>query len=95
MNPNVQVAFISVLATTITTAGVIMSAIISNRRMQAKIVNLPEEKNPIDEGDILERLLILIEENERKEKIIVNLRKKIHALQVENAELRHRLESKN
>lgn len=95
MNPNVQVAFISVLATAITTAGVIMSAIISNRRMQAKIVNLPEEKNPIDEGDILERLLILIEENERKERIIKNLRKTVRTLQAENADLRARLEPKD
>jgi len=90
VNPNVQVAFVSVLATTVTTIGVIAAAIINNRRAQSTIVPI-EQDHTVDDGDILERLLALIAENERKEATIVSLRKKVRVLTEEVHQLRAKL----
>ena len=85
MNANVQVAFVSVLATTITTLGVVGSAYLSSRKIKNKVSEFPAEQDIFDDRDILERLLVLIKDNERKDK-------QIQHLQNENAKLKNMLE---
>lgn len=94
MDPNIQVAFISVLATLITTMGVVAVAIINNRKERDGAATAGVEA-ALDERDVLERLLSLIAENERKEAEIQSLKvaavernEKIAELMRENAALR-------
>lgn len=75
MDPNVQVALVSVLATTVTTLGVVMVAVINNRRERAGAASAGVEAG-LDERDVLDRMLSLIAENDRKEETITALRKK-------------------
>jgi peptidoglycan hydrolase CwlO-like protein len=85
LNPTVQVAALSVLTTIISTIGVIRVSIIENRKQgdqTRKIIESGgisgyEDKNL---EEILESLLEFIEENERKESKILNLRKRVRAL---------------
>ncbi len=87
MDPNIQVAFISVLATIVTTVGVVAVAIINNRKERDGAASAGVEAG-LDERDILGRMLSLIAENERKEKHITDLQADKKELQRENRELR-------
>lgn len=91
MDPNVQVALVSVLATLITTAGVIAVAAINNRKERDKAASAGVEA-ALDDRDILERMLSLIAENERKEATITSLRKKIRELNSEKHDVEVELE---
>lgn len=93
IDPNVQVALVSVFATAITTAGVIAVAIINNRKERDKAADAGVDA-ALDERDVLGRMLSLISENDRKEVTIKGLRKenreqKAKILQLEE-ELRKR-----
>lgn len=97
MDPNIQVAFISVLATMITTIGVVAVAIINNRKERAGAASAGVEA-ALDERDVLERLLSLVAENERKESEITSLKvqakarnERIRELMRENTSLRLQL----
>jgi len=81
MNPNTQVALISVIATCITTSGVIIVALINTRKPKEQVE--PKSDNSIDDGDVLDRLMALISENERKEKQIANLKEQVRKLKSE------------
>lgn len=87
MDPNIQVAFISVLATIVTTVGVVSVAIINNRKERDGAASAGVEAG-LDERDILGRMLSLIAENERKEKHITELQADKKDLQRECRELR-------
>lgn len=94
LDPNVQVAFVSVFATLITTLGVIAVAVINNRKERAKAADAGVEAG-LDEGDVLKRMLNLIAENERKELTISHLRvdkerleEALRVLRAENTMLR-------
>jgi hypothetical protein len=87
LDPNVQVAFVSVFATLITTLGVIAVAVINNRKERAKAADAGVEAG-LDEGDVLKRMLALIAENERKETTISHLRLENQGLEDENRMLR-------
>lgn len=93
MDPNVQVALISVFATTITTLGVVMVAVINNRKERTKAASAGVEAG-LDEGEVLEKLLNLMDENRRKEATIVSLRARAKKAETENADLRAQLKSK-
>jgi hypothetical protein len=69
IDPNVQVAIVTAFATAITTAGVIAVAIINNRKERAGAAEAGVEAG-LDDKDVLERILALIAENERKEEKI-------------------------
>lgn len=79
MDPTVQVALVSVLATMVTTAGVIAVALINNRKERGMAASAGVEAG-LDEKDILERMLSLIAENERKEETIQRLRAELEVL---------------
>lgn len=81
MNPNTQVALSSVIATSITTSGVIIVALINTRKPKEQVE--PKSDNSIDDGDVLDRLMALISENERKEKQIANLKEQVRKLKSE------------
>lgn len=87
MDPNIQVAFISVLATIVTTVGVVTVAVLNNRKERDGAASAGVEAG-LDERDILGRMLSLIAENERKEKHITELQADKKELQKENRELR-------
>jgi len=87
IDPNVQVALVSVFATFITTLGVIAVAIINNRKERAKAADAGVEAG-LDEKDVLERMLSLIAEGERKEQVISDLKDEVRMLKAENAMLR-------
>lgn len=61
IDPNVQVAIVSVFATTITTLGVIFVAIINNRKERSKSAEAGV-KAGMDEAEVLERMLDLMSE---------------------------------
>lgn len=90
LDPNVQVALVSIIATSITTLGVILVAVINNRRERARSAHAGVEVG-LNDKDILQRLLALIAENERKEQTIVSLNEKIRKLTAENRSLRAQL----
>lgn len=87
LDPNVQVALVSVIATFITTLGVIGAAVLNNRKERANAADAGVEAG-LDEGDVLKRMLALIAENERKETTISHLRLEKGALEEENRMLR-------
>lgn len=90
MDPNVQVAFVSVLSTFITTCGVIFVAVKNSQKERTKAAEAGVEAG-LDEKDVLGRMLALISENERKENTITELRKKLATALAENKELRAQL----
>lgn len=90
MDPNVQVAFVSVLSTFITTCGVIFVAVKNNQKERTKAAEAGVEAG-LDEKDVLGRMLALITENERKERTITELRAKVIALTSVIRELRAEL----
>lgn len=87
MDPNLQVALVSVMATLITTAGVVIVAIINNRKERTTAASAGVDAG-LDEKDVLERMLSLIAENERKENTIGRLRVDNEQLKDENRGLR-------
>lgn len=93
LDPTVQVAIVSVVATFITTAGIILVAVINNRKERSNAANAGVE-SALDEGEVLSRMLTLITENERKERTITSLRERVELLELQNADLHRRLESK-
>jgi hypothetical protein len=72
LDPNVQVALVSVFATTITTLGVIAVAVINNRKERAKAADAGVDAG-LDEKDVLTRILTLIAENDDKTQKIVTI----------------------
>jgi hypothetical protein len=74
----------------ITTVGLIVVAIINNRkeRNQAAVTGI---EVALDERNVLERMLALIADNERKEKIIQAKDTEIEALKTERDSLRAEL----
>lgn len=90
IDPNVQVALVTVIATSITTAGVIIVAIINNRKERVKSAGAGVEAG-LDEKNVLERMLSLIADNERKEKTIVKLEAKVKSQAATIANLRAQL----
>lgn len=87
LDPTVQVAVVSVFATGITTLGIILVAVINNRKERSNAANAGVE-SALDKTEVLTRMLSLISENERKEAIISSLRTKIELLELENSELK-------
>lgn len=88
LDPNVQVALVSVFATTITTLGVIAVAVINNRKERTKAADVGVDAG-LDEKDVLSRILALIAENDALEKnlIVVTaerdlLRDEVHELKL-------------
>lgn len=79
LDPNVQVAIVSVIATTITTVGVVVVAIINNRKERTIAVDEGFEAG-LDERAALARIYKLMTENE--------------ALSRENRELKKRLDER-
>lgn len=61
LDPNVQVALVSVFATTITTLGVIAVAVINNRKERTKAADAGVDAG-LDEKDVLARILALIQD---------------------------------
>lgn len=94
MDPNVQVALVSVLATLITSSAVVMVAVINNRKERGKAASAGVEAG-LDEGDILQRVLDLIAENKRKEITIEGLKRQVILLVEENGSLRDQLLEKD
>jgi hypothetical protein len=86
LDPNVQVALVSVIATMITTLGVVSVAVINNRKERDNAASAGVDAG-LDEKDILERLLSLISENESKEKQIAALENENRLLKMANQEL--------
>jgi hypothetical protein len=87
MDPNVQVAFVSFMGVVVATAGVVMAAVINNRRERGRAASAGVEA-ALDEKDVLERLLSLIAENDRKEGTITRLRENVLMLTEENRMLK-------
>ena len=87
IDPNVQVALVSVFATMITTLGVITVAIINNRKERAKAADAGVEAG-LDEKDVLEKILTLMRDGEQKDQKIATLEAEIKGLRAENTLLR-------
>lgn len=87
LDPNVQVALVSVIATFITTLGVIAVAVINNRKERAKAADAGVEAG-LDEKDVLTRILALISENDEKDKKILEDSARMAALEADNRMLR-------
>lgn len=98
MDPNVQVAMIGVFTTFITTMGIVGAAYITSLQNRAKSAEKVVEEvvdDELDEGDVMEKILGLIGENERKERYITELQRNVahltqdvRALRTENTLLR-------
>lgn len=82
LDPNVQVALVSVFATLITTLGVIAVAIINNRKERAKAADAGVEAG-LDEGDVLKRMMNLISEKDEAETAFNQEKTKSQALEEE------------
>lgn len=88
MDPTVQVALVSVLATLITTSGVIVASILNGRKEQARLFKLVESgvMPGYDEAsveDTLQHLLDLLEENKKQDAQIKALRKENRKLRAQ------------
>jgi hypothetical protein len=84
MDPNVQVAFVSVLVAIVTTSGVVVTALINRPRTKGPDSVQEDDGDRLDEKDVLERMLSLIAENERKELSMGRLRMTNAELVAEN-----------
>lgn len=93
MDPNVQVAFVSVLVAIVTTSGVVVTALINrpSRGSHSQTSRVDDDETHLDETDVLERMLGLMRENERKEESIGRLRIRNEFLELEN----DRIEAEN
>jgi hypothetical protein len=87
MDPTVQVALVSVIATFITTLGVVAVAVINNRKERGKAASAGVEA-ALDEKDVLGRMLALIAENERKETQLAKEREKNAQLEADKSSLK-------
>lgn len=87
LDPNVQVALVSVFATTITTLGVIAVAVINNRKERTKAADVGVEAG-LDEKDVLSRILSLISENDALEKSLADVTAERDQLKDENRQLK-------
>lgn len=87
LDPNVQVALVSVFATFITTLGVIAVAVINNRKERTKAADAGVEAG-LDEKDVLSRILSLIAENDEKDSEIAGLKSTVSQLEDDNRQLR-------
>jgi len=90
MDPTVQVAFVSIFATFITTLGVVAVAVINNRRERTGAAIAGVEAG-LDEKDVLERMLALIADVARKQVMIDGLKSQVRLLIEENQKLRDEL----
>lgn len=91
MDPNVQVALIGVMTTFITTMGVVAAALINNLHTRAKAAEKVVEEvvdDDLDEEDVMQRILLLIDENERKERLLADSRREVSDLTQEVRRLR-------
>lgn len=93
MDPNVQVALVSVIATMITTIGVVVVAVINNRKERGNAASAGVEAG-LEESVVLERMFSLVEENSRKETTIKELREQNTKLRSDNNALRAQLRKK-
>lgn len=93
MDPNVQVALVGVIATSITTLGVIVVAVITSRKERGKAASAGVQAG-LDERDVLEKMLSLISENERKEETISKLETRNKVLTTQLADLRAQLRTR-
>jgi len=84
MDPNVQVAFVSFMGVIVATGGVVMAAVINNRRERGRAASAGVDA-ALDEKDILSRMLSLIAENDRKEDTINRLRRRLDKVIAEHA----------
>lgn len=87
LDPNVQVALVSVFATLITTLGVVAVAMINNKKERAKAADAGVEAG-LDERDVLTRLLALISEVDEKKAKIAGIEVEMTKLLEINRELR-------
>ena len=91
MDPTVQVALISIATTFITTMGLIGTAIINNYQRRAKVAEKVIENvvdDDLDEVDVMKKMFSLITENERKERMLADCRRKVEHLERDNRSLR-------
>ncbi len=87
LDPNVQVALVTIFSTIITTAGVVTVAVI-NRQSNGPSLKSDLGDRSLDIDELFERTLSLLEENERKETALVKERRSNRLLRQENAELK-------
>lgn len=81
VDPTVQVALVSVFSTTIATFGVIAAAFLNTRREKEKLHHVGiEPEDPVNDRNLVDRLLGLLDELQRKEMLIVRLRERIREL---------------
>lgn len=87
MDPTVQVALVSILGILITTSGVVVVALINNRRERTGAASAGVEAG-LDEKDVLGRMLALITENETLKATNEGLKRQVALLVEENFALR-------
>lgn len=90
LDPNVQVALVSVFATTITTLGVIAVAMINNRKERTKAADAGVEAG-LDEKDVLSRILTLHSEKDGLQKSLAAVTAERDQLKDENRRLKAQL----
>lgn len=90
LDPNVQVALVSVFATTITTFGVIAVAVINNRKERTKAADAGVEAG-LDEKDVLSRILTLHSEKDGLQKSLAAVTAERDQLKDENYRLKTQL----
>jgi hypothetical protein len=91
MEPNVQVALVGVMTTFITTLGVVTAAWINSLQSRAKAAEKVVETvvdDDLDEEDVMEKILLLIDENQEKTRLLSDARREINKLTQENRHLR-------
>lgn len=95
MDPNVQVAFIGVFATLISTIGVVTVAFMNNLRRQVdkaetavKVAKATDLSDGLDEHEVFRQMLRLIEERDEKDRELSASWRKNLALTTENRQLR-------
>lgn len=87
LDPNVQVALVSVFATAITTLGVIAVAVINNRKERTKAADAGVEAG-LDEKDVLARILTLHSEKDALVKSLAAVTADRDRLENENQRLK-------
>lgn len=80
MDPNVQVALVSFMGVVVATSGVVIAAMINTRKNTAKAEAAGISSHE-DGDELLERMLYLVRETNRKEVTIKGLRKKVRNLE--------------
>lgn len=90
IDPNVQVALITIVTTFITTCGVVVAAVVNSRKEKAKAATAGVEAG-LDEKEMLQRLLRVLADNDRLEGINAELKTELEAAKKENRSLRAKL----